>query len=218
MSGNVPLLPLYAFMVWTGKLCLYLLLCRHYQPCKPLNQGCYCYYYYRCINFSAVEADEVKHCTVVLPQLRYWGPIMTCCTTSYVNEVTWTQLLPACAAVESVTTHIYQHVFKIFSIQQIFNVFYFHPHLVKITLGEELLYYINWKIRLHPVIWRRAECKLVKYVGIQDTQLQTHNLCSHSLGYEHFSLCLRIVNPVFQTNVPAFSPYLNQFFFFFNSS
>ena len=87
------------------------LLSRHHQPYKPLNQGCYCYYYYyyRCINFSAVEADEVKLCTVVLtptqilgahhdmlhnfvqwslPQLRYWGPIMTCCTTLYGNEVT----------------------------------------------------------------------------------------------------------------------------------
>jgi hypothetical protein len=95
-----------------------------------------------------------------------------------------------------------------------FNVYYFRPCLVKTTLGEELLYYINWKTRLHPVIWRRAECKLVKYVGIQDTQLQTHNLCSHSLGYKHFSLCLRIVNPVFQTNVPAVSPYLNQWVFF----
>lgn len=91
-------------------------------------------------------------------------------------------MLPTSAAVESVTTHTYPHAFKILSIQHIFSVYYFLSHLVKTILGEGLLYYINRKIR-HPVIWRRADCKLVKYVGLQDTQIQTHNWCSHPLGF-----------------------------------
>jgi hypothetical protein len=122
MSEAVPLLPLYAFMVWTGPLPL---LSRHHQPYKPLNQGCYWCYYYRCINFSAVEADELKHCTVIPTPTQTLGPIMMCwtelcCTTLYSSEVTWIHLLPASAATESVTTHTYPCVFKIFSIQQIF--------------------------------------------------------------------------------------------------
>jgi hypothetical protein len=80
----------------------------------------------------------------------------------------WQLMLPASAAVESVTTQTYPHVFKIFSIHLFsFYVYYFQPHVVKTTLGEGLVYYINRRIILHRVIWRRAECKLVKYVGLQ---------------------------------------------------
>jgi len=119
------------------------LLSRHHQPYKPLNQGCYWYYYYRCINFSVVKAHELKHCTVIPSPTQTLGPIMTCwtelcCITLYGSEVTWTHLLPASAAIESVTTHTYPCVFKIFSIQQIFLCILFSATLSQNHTGWEV--------------------------------------------------------------------------------
>jgi hypothetical protein len=75
-------------------------------------------------------------------------------------------------------THMY---LKFSAFRKFFLCVLFSATLSQNHTGWRLLYYINRKIRLHPVIWRRAGCKLVKYVGLQDTQLQTHNLCRHPL-------------------------------------